>query len=906
MSVLDTKSERRQRVVNPRAAMIVVAVTLALMFGTKKLHSLQFGKTVEFLRQSAFASLEAQDYRKARTALSQYLALRSSDMDAREKLSALLSTHIRTRSALEQAFLMNEEMLRNNLPQQELRLQQARIAVDLGRCSDAQAHLKMLQQLRADSAEIWYLSGHCAKEERKLADAARCFQRSLDCKNPPEAAFQELASMATGNPQLKLDAETILDQMVTTCDSAEAFRIRAMGFVQEGKYSLALPYVWNGLQSAPDDLALNAILVTCLRSRDENTLMPQSSPQSTGAGRINSIEAETTRAIRHLQNCVERNPQQASFRTQLAALLWEDSQKAEAIKILEAGISRDSRAFSLYGVLIDYLLTMEQSDKAKRLLENLPAQALANGEQDLLSGRLELLRKNWKPAEKLLQRAVAYSPPDTGLHKRAQMLLAVSRSNSGNATIAVDAFKTVLTADPNSVPGRLGMASAWIKSGRKDLAIAEYRQLLDVPGVAAFLADLIIQRNLEQPLGLRNWNEVADLVRDRNPYITDTTQRLLLQADLMMASGKMTDAIVSLEKAKAANPANASIERALARLSGERSGGLHDRLQQLADDSPENYEVLAALVRQDLSASNADSALKQLENIASGQRNRRIDSVQSLALAIRTGERVLELEKHLGRTQYKEFFRDAICRYAYQLADLDVAREETLARVLAQQGRATESLKHLRSLSPGTDPAIKASAVMALVQHASPRHSILRDAMQELVSMINVSPGNAALRICYADALLYDEHLDTASLVLAQIQNMPPDNGEVAARQAWILAAESGSLQKASELVSHAIQRQPDNVSFHVIEGRVLLAQKKYKDVLLVLNKLETKNLSQTALTYKAAALLELEETGEAWQVAEQIRLQESRDPMFPADEQLLQTIMNRLSQFTTAARTEQ
>ncbi len=902
MSILDTKSERRQRVVNPRAALIVVAVALAFMFGTKKLHSLQFGKTVEFLRQSAYASLDEQDFHKARTDLNQYLAFRSSDMEAREKLSALLSTHIRTRSGLEQAFHMNEEMLRNNLPQQELRLQQARIAVDLGRSSDAQAHLKILQQLQADSAEVWYLSGHCANEERKTAEAVRCFQRSLQCKNPPEAAFEELASMAAGHPQLKLDAETILDQMVTTCGSAEAFRIRAMRFVEQGKYSLALPQVWRGLQSAPDDLALNAILVTCLRSRDDDSGMTE--PME--AGRTHSSDAETTRAIRHLQSCVERNPQQASFRIQLAAMLWGNTQQAEAIKILEAGISRDSRAFSLYGVLIDYLLTLEQSDKAERLLTDLPAQALANGELDLLSGRLELLRKNWKPAEKLLQRAVAYSLPGSGLHQRAQMLLAVCRSNSGNATIAVDAFKSVLTADPNSVPGRLGMASAWLKSGRKDLAIAEYRQLLDVPGVAAFLADLIIQRNLEQPLGLRNWNEVADLVRDKNPRITDTTQRLLLQADLLMASGRITDAIASLERAKATNPANASIERALARLSGESTGGLRDRLQQLANDTPENYDLLAALIRQELGASDVDSALKQLENIASGQRHPRMDSMQSLALAIRTGERVLELEKHLGRSTYIEFFRDAVCRFAYQLADLDSGREETLARVLAQQGRATEAFKHLKSIKPGTEPSIKASAIMALVQHASPRQNILREAMQELVTMINATPENAALRICYADALVYDEHLDTAAQVLSQIQNIPPDDGEVAARLAWILAVESGSLQKAADFIEHAVQRQPDNASFHVIKGRVLLAQKKYKDVLSVLNKLDSRHLSQAALTYKAAALLELDETGDAWQVAEQIRLQEVRDPMFPADEHLLQTIMNRMSQFTTAASSKQ
>ena len=901
MSVLNSKSERRHRVLNPRAVAIFVAVAITFMFGTQKLHDLQFGKTVEFLRQSAYASLEKQDYRKARVALSQYLAFRSSDMDAREKLSSLLSTHIRTRSAFEQAFHMNEELLRNNLPQQELRLQQAQIAVELGRCSDAVAHLKMLQQLRADSADVWYLSGHCAKEGRKTAEAARCYQKALECKNPPESAFEELALLAESNPELKLDSESIRDQLVMLCGTAEAFRIRAMGFVTAGKFSLALPYVWKGLLLAPDDLALNAILVKCLQSRDTD----DSKSLSTKTVQGNRSEAETMRAIVHLRSCVERNPQQASFRIHLAALLWENRQQAEAVTILESGIARDSRAFTLYSVLIDYLLTLGQTDKAERLLKNLPGTALVTADQDLLNGRLQLLRKNWKAAEASLQHSVAYAQPGSGLHQRAQTFLAVAKSNSSNGSSAVDAFKAVLTADPNSVPGRLGMASAWIKSGRKDLAIVEYRQLLDVPGVAPFLADLIIQRNLEQPVGLRNWNEATELVRDKDPYITDTTQRTLLQADLLMATGKIADAIAKLENAKSANPKNSALERALARLSGNESGGLYERLTQLANDAPENFEVLAALIRHELGTSEPATALKILENIAAGQRNPRMDSAKSLALAIHTSERIIELENHLGRTQYVEFFREAVCRYAYQLADLDVVHEATLARILVLQNKTKEAFIHLKSLKPGTDPAIKANAVMALVQYASPRQSVLHDSMQELTAMINATPNNVALRICYADALMFDEHLDTASQVLAQIQNVQPDTGDVAARQAWIIAVESGSMQKAADLIDHAIQRQPENAAFRVIRGRVLLASKKYKEALLELNQLDEKHSSQAALTYKAAALLELHETGEAWQMAEQIRLQRVKDPMFPADENLLQSVLIRLNQFTTAARTQ-
>ena len=117
MNVLPTGSDSRHRVLNPRAAVIVAVTVAAFLFGMRKVHDRQFGKTIDFLRQSAYASLEAEDYRKAQMRLNQYLAFRSSDMDAREKLSSLLSTHIRSRSALEQAFQLNEELLRNDLPQ---------------------------------------------------------------------------------------------------------------------------------------------------------------------------------------------------------------------------------------------------------------------------------------------------------------------------------------------------------------------------------------------------------------------------------------------------------------------------------------------------------------------------------------------------------------------------------------------------------------------------------------------------------------------------------------------------------------------------------------------------------------------------------------------------------------------
>jgi len=53
MNVLTLKSQNRQRVLNPRVAVIVAIVLTVLVYGTRKLHDRQFGKTVDFLRSTA-------------------------------------------------------------------------------------------------------------------------------------------------------------------------------------------------------------------------------------------------------------------------------------------------------------------------------------------------------------------------------------------------------------------------------------------------------------------------------------------------------------------------------------------------------------------------------------------------------------------------------------------------------------------------------------------------------------------------------------------------------------------------------------------------------------------------------------------------------------------------------------
>ncbi len=65
MRDLVTKTGKRGRALNPRAALIVAIVVAATCFGLRKLHDKQFSATLTFLRNAAFAELEKKDYRAA-------------------------------------------------------------------------------------------------------------------------------------------------------------------------------------------------------------------------------------------------------------------------------------------------------------------------------------------------------------------------------------------------------------------------------------------------------------------------------------------------------------------------------------------------------------------------------------------------------------------------------------------------------------------------------------------------------------------------------------------------------------------------------------------------------------------------------------------------------------------------
>ncbi len=198
-----------------------------------------------------------------------------------------------------------------------------------------------------------------------------------------------------------------------------------------------------------------------------------------------------------------------------------------------------------------------------------------------------------------------------------------------------------------------------MKAGQTDLAIAEYRSLVNVPGVAPYLADLLIQRTAAQPASLRNWSEVDRLLREDQPAIADPIQRILLRADRLFASGDLLAAINTLENAQSRHRDQPQISAALARMHGKFGDGLRHRLEVMIAEQPRNSDAYAALVREQLAVSNPEQAPtdrlavvhQMLDAMVNGSHSatKNLAEQDRLQLTIETIAIIVGLEHRFGR-----------------------------------------------------------------------------------------------------------------------------------------------------------------------------------------------------------------------------------------------------------------
>ncbi|MFN9718483.1 MAG: tetratricopeptide repeat protein [Planctomycetota bacterium] len=907
MRDLVTKTGTRGRVLNPKAALIVAIAVAATCGSLRKLHDRQFAATLTFLRDSAFSQLEKKDFRAARKQFAQYLAIGHSDPDARERLSWILSEQIQTRSALEEAHRHNEDLLRSGFGDDSLRLRQARVASRLGEMSDAEAHLKMLRSTQVENSEVWFLSGRCAEATRDLKAAGDYYKRAIQCSSPQPEAFTALAAMADPQTPSEFNAETMLADLVRRCPSAQAWSMRADYHFDRGQYRDAINDAWKAIElsqegtstesagdrtSPFDQRRLNAILAISLQQPGVNS--------ATSA----DIEAHLRRACQYFAALVSATPADPEPRLYLTAIFQKLGQRDNAMQTLEDGIQHNPRAFLLHTTLIDLLIESGDVAHAIRLLDSIPKGSLPRDATAYCRGRILMAEKNWKDAISSFEEAIGFTSRGSGLLSRAQLSLALCRNHTSDASSALESFRTVVAENPNSLPARLGMAAAWVRAGQTDLAIAEYRGLVHVPGVAPYLVDLLIQRNADQPASLRNWTEVDQLLREDQPTITDPVQRVLLRADRLFASGDIMAAINTLENAQARDSSQPQLVAAIARIHGTYGELLRQRLETMTLEQPENPSAYAALIRQHLLIPASEdphsdayvTTQQMIDDIVSGSRpaTAGLSEQARLLLAIEVLEIVMTLERRIGRNRWNDLLENTTIRLSRRLADRDPAFESHLISSLVRSGRTRDAFAFLKESGTSGQPEHRGDAIVELVRSSADRDSVLPEATALMYEFIRSHPENVPLRLHYADLMLFASQYDPAEQTLKPLAKMAGHEAQVAVRRAWLRAAQLKNLDEAIKIANDAVDFSGGAVSSKEALARVFLAKRQFEDALRELESAGSERLSLNGQIYRIAALLNLNRESEATVAMESIHVSDS-DRLFPADRDLLVALSQRL-----------
>ena len=156
---------------------------------------------------------------------------------------------------------------------------------------------------------------------------------------------------------------------------------------------------------------------------------------------------------------------------------------------------------------------------------------------------------------------------DANFKSRINVLLAQCYGELGEPEMQQNALLQALSANRYDLTARRNWINNLIAQGDTAGAIREYRTIeKQVPLVRPTLARLLIGQNQRRPEAQRNWSEVTELINQMDETGSESGERAILGAELLVARGDQAGARVELEKARSRFPKSVEIRIAQAGL----------------------------------------------------------------------------------------------------------------------------------------------------------------------------------------------------------------------------------------------------------------------------------------------------------------------------------------------------
>jgi cellulose synthase operon protein C len=401
-----------------------------------------------------------------------------------------------------------------------------------------------------------------------------------------------------------------------------------------------------------------------------------------------------------------------------------------------------------------------------------------------LAAKLELGKKAYRKAEKLLLPVVAARPDDT----EAINLLASAMQAQGKDAEGVELLAKVAALQPDSIEAKARLGATLLEGGSDETGIQALRDILaKYPGYEQ--ADVLLVLNYLRQSNPAGAIQAAREYQERNP---SGAISYYLLGRAYVASGERPKAMAAFKKALELRPGDPGAASSLADLA-------------LSDD---DYEAARSYYKQVLEhyPEHMQTRLKVAASYAvEGKNQEMLDSLQStLAANPRAMEpRLVKARYHMAKGQLEE-----VIPLLDELTEEQKEHQDALATLAAfelavsRYNQALVTLGKLLKVRPDVAQyhymQSKAYAGLGEVEYLS----------AALERTLELDPNHFYARIALARLALLSNRLDTFEQQLNELATVAPDNLDVIKLQV-VSAQRRGDNKSALQLLETVFAQQP-------------------------------------------------------------------------------------------------
>jgi len=584
-------ARRTHRVLNWKLVLGLLVGGVVVVGGVLLLHAVQVQRTAEaILREAEAAETEAtqlqaqgqhdqadKKFQEAVQKYQRYVGLQPKDTQALSKLALLLATQaekpgtplrskLQAREALEMASSRDPE-------NPELLRKLAELSFQLGMHSQATTYYRRLREMMPNDSSVAIQLARTLIRTEHFREALSILEQLVAEDKSALDAYEELARLLVEKLQDPDRAEGLLQQMIlANPDQARAYVIRARFYQNRKEFNKARNDVQKALELAP---------------RNAEVLLT--------AAELALAEGDRTKASSYVADAAAVAPgdeRVLAAQARLGQVTGDLAGAAEALREM-----KDPQSLI---PLVSVLLQKGDAQGAREVIKKMEKLQFRPEVIQFFEAQVLILERQWRKASYQLERIRPELERIGDLGRRADLLLGACYEQLGLPDKQLAAYQRVLEYDPNLTLARIGAASALLRMGQTEPAVAEFRKIRNPadlqkayqnPGLHPVIYRLLVAEALQRPETERDWSRVEEFFENMGQL--EEAEKIpvaLMRADFLAKQGKFQEARTLLEQLHQKHPNHPGLISTLIALVAVQDGPevalkMLDQFQgQLADE----------------------------------------------------------------------------------------------------------------------------------------------------------------------------------------------------------------------------------------------------------------------------------------------------------------------------------